>query len=147
MLEKVFTTENTEIKKEVAESFQKKWKLNDVTGEIVDCSLKIHKKMGPGLYEKVYEDCMAFELSKRNLKFERQHPVTVAYEELKIDNAFKIDLFVENQVIVELKSTDKILPIHQSQIITYMRLSNIKTGLLINFNVPLIKNGIKRFNI
>ncbi|MCF8496544.1 MAG: GxxExxY protein [Alphaproteobacteria bacterium] len=121
--------------------------LNDITGEIVDCSLKIHRKMGPGLYEKVYEDCMAYELSKRNIKFERQYPVTVAYEDLRIDNAFKIDLFVENQVIVELKSTDKILPIHESQIITYMRLSHIQTGLLINFNVPLIKDGIKRIKI
>jgi GxxExxY protein len=71
----------------------------------------------------------------------------VEYEELRIDNAFKIDLFVENQVVVELKSTEKILPIHESQIITYMRLSGIKTGLLINFNVPLIKDGIKRFKI
>lgn len=143
MLKKALTTENTESEKE----FTEPRKLNEITGEIVDCSLRIHKKMGSGLYEKVYEDCLAYELSKRNIKFFRQHPVNVEYEELKIDNAFKIDLLVENQVIVELKSTDKIHPIHESQIITYMRLSGIKTGLLINFNVPLIKDGIKRFRI
>ncbi|HBR69692.1 MAG TPA: GxxExxY protein [Rhodospirillaceae bacterium] len=122
-------------------------KVNDITGEIVDASLKVHRKMGPGLYEKVYEDCLAYELEKRNFKFIRQHSITVEYEELIISNAFKVDLLVEDKVIVELKSTEKILPIHEAQILTYMRLSNTKTGLLINFNVGLIKDGIKRFVI
>ena len=122
-----------------------KRKLNDITGEIVDSALKVHKTMGPGLYEKVYEDCLNYELEKRNLNVSRQHIINVEYEELKIPNAFKIDLLVENKVIVELKSIDKRLPIHDAQILTYMRLSNIKTGLLINFNVNLIKDGIKRF--
>ena len=122
-------------------------KINDITGEIVDSSLKVHKLMGPGLYEKVYEDCLCHELEKRGLHLERQHPVTVQYEELVIHNAFKIDMFVENSVIVELKSVDKIIPIHEAQILTYMRLSKTSLGLLINFNVPLIKDGIKRFKI
>lgn len=122
-------------------------KLNDITGEIVDASLKVHRSMGPGLYEKVYEDCLFHELTKRNFNVTRQHPVTVEYEDLIISNAFKIDLLVENKVIVELKSTDSLMPIHKSQILTYMRLSQIKTGLLINFNVNLIKDGIQRYAI
>ena len=121
--------------------------LNDITGEIVDSCIKIHKKMGPGLYEKVYEDCLSYELEDRKISFKRQSPITVEYEKLVIPNAFKIDLFVMDKVIVELKSTDKIHPIHESQILTYMRLSKVDVGLLINFNVPLMKDGIKRYKI
>ena len=121
-------------------------KINDIKGEIVDCAFKVHQKMGSGLYERVYEDCMAHEFEKRGVAFKRQYPITVEYEDLIIRNAFKIDLLVEDKVIVELKSTDKIHPIHQSQIITYLKLAKIDIGLLINFNVPLIKDGIKRFH-
>lgn len=122
-------------------------KLNDITGEIVDSSLKIHKLMGPGLYEKVYEDCLCHELEKRNLRLERQKFLTVQYEDLIIPSAFKIDILVEDSVIIELKSISRFEPIHECQILTYMRLANINTGLLINFNVPLIKDGIKRFKL
>lgn len=122
-------------------------KLNDITGEIVDASLQIHKVMGPGLYEKVYEDCLFHDLERRGLQIERQSPITVRYKDLIIHNAFKIDLLVEDTVIVELKSVDSLIPIHEAQIITYMRLSKKEVGLLINFNVPLIKDGIKRFKI
>ena len=121
-------------------------KINDITGEIVDCAFKVHQKMCSGLYERVYEDCMAHEFEKRGVVFKRQYPITVEYEDLIIRNAFKIDLLVEDKVIVELKSADKIHPIHQSQIITYLKLAKIDIGLLINFNVPLIKDGIKRFH-
>ena len=121
--------------------------VNEITGAVVDLSLKIHKAMGPGLFEKVYEDCLAYELEKRNVRFKRQFPVHVQYEELKINDAFKIDLFIEDQVILELKSIERIHSLHETQIITYMRLAKISTGLLINFNVPLIKDGIRRFKI
>ena len=121
--------------------------LNDITGEVVDASIKIHKTMGAGLYEKVYEDCLCHELSKRNIRFERQKSITAHYEDLIIASAFKIDILVEETVIVELKSIERFLPIHDCQIITYMRLAKINTGLLINFNVPLVKDGIKRFKI
>lgn len=121
--------------------------INEITGSIVDSCLKIHKAMGPGLYERVYEDCLCYELGKRNIPFSRQHPVSVIYEDMDIKNAFKIDLLVDNRVIVELKSTDDIYPIHESQILTYMKLSKIQIGLLINFNVPLIKEGIKRYKL
>ncbi len=122
-------------------------KLNEITGEIVDASLKIHKTMGAGLYEKVYEDCLCHELVKRNINFVRQKPITAHYEDLIIASAFKVDLLVEDSVIVELKSIERCLPIHDCQIITYMRLAKVNVGLLINFNVPLIKDGIKRFKI
>ena len=121
--------------------------LNDITGHIVDCCYHIHKAMGAGLYEKVYEDCLAYELDKKGLMYKRQHSIDVTYQELVIPNAFKLDLLVEDQVVVELKSVDTLLPIHQAQIITYLKLSKVETGLLINFNVPLIKDGIKRFKV
>ncbi len=122
-------------------------KLNDITAEIVDASLKVHRALGPGLYERVYEDCLSHELAKRKINLKRQEPVTVEYDDLIISGAFKMDLLIEDKVVVELKSTDKILPIHESQILTYMRLARKDIGLLINFNVPLIKDGIKRFKI
>jgi GxxExxY protein len=120
-------------------------KLNELTGEIVDACFNIHKTMGLGLYEKVYADCLNYELSKRKIRFTREHSVTVHYEDLIISQAFKVDFFVEETVVVELKSVEKIIPLHEAQIINYMRLCKVKTGLLINFNVPLIKEGIKRF--
>lgn len=121
--------------------------INEITGTVVDLSLKVHKAMGPGLYERAYEDCLAYELQKRDVSFKRQIPIHVQYEELKITDAFKIDLLIEDQVIVELKSVEKIHSLHETQVITYMRLAKINTGLLINFNVPLIKDGIRRFKI
>jgi len=122
-------------------------KINDITGEIVDASLKIHKALGPGLLERVYEDCLFYELEQRKLKVTKQQRIPIHYEELIIGEAFRLDLFVEDAVIVELKSAEALLPIHEAQILTYMKLANITTGLLINFNVPLIKNGIKRFKL
>lgn len=121
--------------------------INDITGEIVDASLKVHKTLGPGLLEKVYEDCLSHELTKRNIPFTRQESVPVQYDDLLIHGAFRLDLFVAERVIIELKSADTLLPIHEAQILTYMKLTNVEIGLLINFNVPLIKNGIKRFKL
>ena len=121
--------------------------INELTGQVVDCAYKIHSALGAGLYEKVYEDCFSYELEKRGLTYQRQFPVAVHYENLVINNAFKIDLLVENAVVVELKSVDKLLPVHQAQIITYLSFTGRKTGLLINFNVPLIKEGIRRFQV
>lgn len=121
--------------------------INDITGEIVDSALKVHSVMGPGLYEKVYADCLCHELKKRKLEVIKEHSIAVQYDDLLISNAFKIDLLVDHRVIVELKSVDMVQPIHEAQILTYMRLSNVRVGLLINFNVKLIKDGIKRFKI
>ncbi len=121
--------------------------MNEITGEIVDCCYKIHKSLGPGLLEKVYEECLCYELNKREISCERQKILSIRYEELTIENAFRLDLVVNGNIIVELKSIDCLLPIHEAQILTYMKLTNISLGLLVNFNIPLIKNGIRRFKL
>ncbi len=117
---------------------------NDITGIIVDCSVKIHKTLGPGLFESVYEEVLAHELKKKVLNIERQVGIPVEYDGLKMDLGFRADILVENLVLVELKSVETVLPIHKKQLLTYLKLSGKKVGLLINFNEDLIKNGITR---
>jgi GxxExxY protein len=117
---------------------------NEVAGQIVDAAFKIHSALGPGLFESVYERVLVYELRKRGLQVLNQHPVAIAYEILRIDEAFKADLIVENLVMVELKSVEAIAPIHKKQLLTYLRLSGMRLGLLINFNVDYIKDGISR---
>lgn len=118
--------------------------LNIITGKIVDCAIRVHKELGPGLLESVYEICLVKELIAIGLRVERQVylPVTYKGEELKLD--FRIDLLAENEIVIELKAIEGILPVHEAQLLTYLKLSGKKIGLLINFNVPLMKNGIKR---
>jgi GxxExxY protein len=117
---------------------------NEISREIVDAAYKIHRRLGPGLFESVYERILRYELEKRGLIVLAQHPVPVIYESVRIDEAFRADLIVHEKVIVELKSVETIAPIHQRQLLTYLRLSELRLGLLINFNVELIKNGITR---
>ena len=128
-------------------SFTEVQNINDITGEIVDASIKIHRALGPGLLERVYEECLCFELQKRNLKVERQKQLSVLYEELFIESAFRLDMLVEDTVIIELKSAELMIPVYEAQILTYMKLAHKPLGLLINFNVPLVKDGIKRFKL
>jgi GxxExxY protein len=118
--------------------------INAVGSEIVDASIKVHKAMGAGLLESVYEECMAYELQKRNLSVERQVSVPIQYDGQKLKSPLRIDLLVQNFVIVELKSVEEMNPIFESQLMTYLKLSGLRLGYLINFNVPLVKNGIKR---
>lgn len=118
--------------------------INVIGSEIVDASVKVHKAMGAGLLESVYEECMAYELQKRNLSVERQVLVPIQYDGRKLKSPLRIDLLVQKSVIVELKSVEEMNPIFESQLMTYLRLSNLRLGYLINFNVPLVKNGIKR---
>lgn len=115
-----------------------------VAKEIVDAAVKIHKKLGPGLLESAYESCMEYELKKRGFSVSRQLVQPIQYEEITIDAGYRIDLLVENSVIIELKSVDQLAPIHTAQIITYLKLSGKTLGFLINFNVPLLKQGLKR---
>ena len=117
---------------------------NEIAAIVVDSCLKIHKLLGPGLFESVYEEVLCYELEKRNLKVERQKGMPVHYEDLVIEMGFKADIIVEDKVILELKSVESLNKVHHKQLITYLRLSDKKLGLLINFNVELIKNGINR---
>ena len=111
---------------------------------IVDAAIHVHKALGPGLLESVYEACLCHELGKRNLRFKRQITMPVVYDGLKIDSGLRLDLLVEDVIIVELKAVEHMLPLYQAQLLTYLKLSRKRVGLLINFNVPLLKDGIKR---
>lgn len=117
---------------------------NEITGEIINCAIKVHKTLGPGLLESVYEKCLAYELSKRGLKVEVQKEMPIVYEEIVFDKGYRIDLLVEDSVVVELKSVSEMKPIYSAQTLTYLKLAKLKVALLINFNEILFKNGIKR---
>ena len=118
--------------------------LEGLSGALIDSALKVHQTLGPGLLESVYESCLCIELGKRGIAFETQTPIPVVYEGVRMEAGLRLDLLVENSLIVEVKSVEKLLPIHQSQLLTYLRLSDLRLGLLINFNVTLLKEGIKR---
>ena len=119
--------------------------INEITGEIIGCCIEIHKELGPGLLESAYEECLAYELGNSGLYFERQKALPVRYKEIQIEYGYRMDFIVENHVVVELKSVEVINNVHTAQILTYMRFSEMNAGLLINFNVSVLKNGIKRF--
>lgn len=118
--------------------------LNDLTERIIGCAIKVHRVLGPGLLESAYEVCLMHELTKAGLQAERQVKVPIVYEGLQLDADYFIDILVEDTVVLELKSVEHLLPIHEAQLITYLKLANKKLGLLMNFNVTLLKNGIKR---
>lgn len=113
--------------------------------QIVDSAIQVHRALGPGLLESAYQQCLAFELHKRGLQVDCETILPVVYETTRIDTGYRIDMLVENCVIVENKAVDQILPIHEAQLLTYMRLGDYRLGFLINWNVMRIKNGIKRF--
>jgi GxxExxY protein len=119
-------------------------KENDITGELVDVFIKVHSKLGPGLLESVYEEVICYELNNRNIKYARQKGIEVMYDEVKMDIGFRADLIVENKVIVEIKSVELLAPVHHKQLLTYLKLTGNKVGLLVNFNVNLVKDGIVR---
>jgi GxxExxY protein len=120
-------------------------RLNGITESIIGAAIRIHKALGPGLLESAYEHCLAYELTKRNLRVEQQKPLPLVYEQVKLECGYRIDLVVEGSVVVEIKSVDELAPIHEAQILTYLKLSGCKLGLLINFNVPVVKDGIHRY--
>jgi len=117
---------------------------NEIATQIVDAAFKIHTTLGPGLLETVYEVVLAHELQKRGLRVERQVPIPIAWEGIKFNEGFRADLIVEGKVIVELKSIETVAPVHKKQVLTHLRLMNLKLGLLINFGEELIRNGISR---
>lgn len=117
----------------------------ELTRKIIGASIEVHKILGPGLLESAYEECLFYELTQQGLRVERQKPVPIVYKEIKLDYGYRIDLLVEDTVIIELKSIDAFAPIHEAQILTYMKFANKKIGLLMNFNVTVLKNGLKRY--
>lgn len=120
---------------------------NEITEKIIGCAIEVHKKLGPGLLESAYEECLSFELEKAGLFIKRQQPTPFVYKDIKLDCGYRIDILVENMVVIELKVVDEFNPVHIAQILTYMKFANMKTGLLINFNVTVLKNGIRRFRL
>lgn len=117
----------------------------DISKTVVDCAFRVHNQLGPGLLENAYEECLCILLTKENIPFQRQAQIPIFFENQKIDIGYRIDLLVNNELIIELKSVEKINSLHHAQILTYMRLSKISAGLLINFNTKMFKDGIKRF--
>ena len=118
--------------------------INQITGQIVDAAMKVHTKLGPGLLESAYEACLAYELRQRGLQVATQVSLPISYEDVQLDAGYRIDLLVESQVIVELKAVEKMIPLYEAQLLSYLKLSGNKIGLLINFNVMRLKDGIKR---
>ena len=117
---------------------------NELSKIVFDCALKVHQTLGPGLLESAYEECLFFELKKTGLRIEKQKPLPLIYEEIKLEIGYRLDIIIENKLILEIKSVDALNEIHFAQLLTYLKLTNCKLGLLINFNVALIKNGIRR---
>ncbi len=113
--------------------------------KIIGAAIEVHKHLGPGLLESAYEECLAYELTENGLFVKRQKPVPVVYKEVKLDCGYRIDILVNDEVIIEIKSVDALHPVHEAQILTYMKFAQKKIGLLINFNVTVLKNGLKRY--
>lgn len=117
---------------------------NDISGIVLDCSLLLHRRLGPGLLESVYEEVLMYELHKRGLHCTRQEPIPLVYDSLRLETAFRADVVVERSVILELKSVELLLPVHKKQLLTYLRVAGFRLGILINFNVPLLRDGFIR---
>ena len=117
---------------------------NELSKIVFDCALKVHQNLGPGLLENAYEECLSYELKKKGLLVEKQKPLPLLYESIKLDIGYRVDIMIENKLILEIKSVDDLNDVHFAQLLTYLKLANCKLGLLINFNVALIKNGIRR---
>jgi GxxExxY protein len=115
-----------------------------LTEKIIGLAIEIHRQLGPGLLESAYEECLCFELKQAGMVFERQLSVPVVYKSVRLDCAYRLDLVVEKRLIVEVKSVERLMPIHEAQLITYLRLTGVPVGLLLNFNTDVLKNGIRR---
>lgn len=124
---------------------QKNWQINELTGLIIGAAIEVHRHLGPGLLESSYESCMKFELERQGLRIERQKALPVIYKGIRLDQGYRIDLLVEGLVIVELKVVEALNQVHEAQVLSYLKFSGCRVGLLINFNVKLLKDGIRRF--
>ena len=118
--------------------------INEITSIIIEKAIKVHKELGPGLLESAYKECFVYELLQSGLKIEKEKPLPLVYHDVKLECGYRVDIMVEDKVIVEIKSIEALADIHTAQVLTYLKLANRKIGLLINFNVSLLKDGIKR---
>ena len=118
---------------------------DELSNRVIGCAIEVHRELGPGLLESTYEQCLAHEFNLNEIRFKVQHPLPVEYKGVRLDCGYRVDLLVEDKLIIELKSVEELKPIHEAQLLTYMRLARVKVGLLINFNVTKLRNGIKRF--
>jgi len=115
-----------------------------LTHKVIGCAIEVHRNLGPGLLESAYEICLAYELKHADLLVERQLELPIRYKDVNLDCGYRVDMIVEKQLLIELKAVSELLPVHEAQLLTYMKLTNISKGLLLNFNVPILKDGIKR---
>ena len=136
MIKPFLTTEDTEKKQR-----------DPFTEKVIGCAIEVHRTLGPGLLESTYQQCLAYELNKSGIPFRLESSMPVTYKDIKLDCGYRADVLVDDQLILELKSVDQIKDIHKAQLITYMKLAHIKTGLLINFNVSRLTDGIQRFRL
>ena len=120
-------------------------KFDELSNHVIGCAIEVHRQLGPGLLESTYEQCFAHELRLNDIDFKIQHPLPVEYKGIRLDCGYRVDLLIEDELIIELKTVEQFKSIHEAQLLTYMKLADIKIGLLINFNVSILKNGIKRF--
>ena len=118
---------------------------DELSNKVIGCAIEVHRQLGPGLLESTYEQCLAYELNQANIPFKLQVELPVKYKEIRLDCGYRIDLCVDDRLIVELKSVDQLMPIHEAQILTYMKRAGVSIGLLINFNVTVLKSGVRRF--
>src|SRR5580704_3091180 len=137
-------SENTEVGESTEVELPQVLGLNRLTELIIGAAIEVHRNTGPGLMESVYEECLCYELNQLGLKFQRQIELPVSYKQIKLNCGFRMDLVVEDAVVLELKTVDQLLPIHSAQLLTYLKLSGKKLGLLINFNETVLKKGLKR---
>jgi GxxExxY protein len=119
-------------------------RLDEISHRIIGAAIEVHRHLGPGLLESAYQSCLAFELKQLGLKVEEQKPLPVVYKQVKLDCGYRLDMVVEDEIIVEIKAIEKLLPIHDAQLLSYLRLTKKRVGLLMNFHVPVLKNGLKR---
>ncbi len=121
--------------------------LNELVGQVIGAAIEVHKALGPGLLESAYATCLCRELDLRSIPYEKEKPLPIDYKGTKLDCGYRMDLLIDNRLILELKSCDCLQPIHEAQLLTYLKLTGIRVGLLVNFNVPLLKRGIKRLSL
>ena len=117
---------------------------NEISNKIIGCAIEVHKKLGPGLLETAYQECLLYELKQAGLKVRKEKPMPIVYKEVKLDHGYRIDILVEEKVVIEIKTVEAFTDVHTAQVLTYLRLGDYKLGLLLNFHVTMLKRGIKR---